>query len=153
MHMVKKLVNTKLEKLDPKIEKVFKEREVGALLKNINGNIDRLIDGHLNLDKKIDKLGQDLGGKIDSLDDRMCSVEKRIGALEVKVDSLEVEMHDSFKAVITHLISIEDQIAEIKARLETKADKKDLVIIEQRVTKLELELVECKKMISAVKNS
>ena len=163
--MANKQLKPKLNKLDKKTEKVFREGEVGVLLENINDNIKLVAEGHLDLERKIDNLSEELNGRIDSLESelggRIDSLESELGgridSLESKlggrIDSLEQEMKSSFKTVFDYLSAIDIELSEIKARLENKADKKDLVVIEKRVTKLELELSECKKMIAAAKNS
>jgi len=130
--MVKKSAKPKLNKLIPRIEKTFSESDVGVLLENISDNIKLVAEGHLDLDRKIENLGKELGGRI---------------------DSLEREMKSNFETVFDYLSAIDIELAEIKAKLENKADKKDLAALEQRVSKLELGLGECKKMIAAAKNS
>ncbi|MFA6376510.1 MAG: hypothetical protein WCX69_03885 [Candidatus Paceibacterota bacterium] len=121
-----------MNKLIPRIEKTFSESDVGVLLENISDNIKLVAEGHLDLDRKIENLGKELGGRI---------------------DSLEREMKSNFETVFDYLSAIDIELAEIKAKLENKADKKDLAALEQRVSKLELGLGECKKMIAAAKNS
>jgi vacuolar-type H+-ATPase subunit I/STV1 len=152
--MANKQLKPKLNKLDKKTEKVFREGEVGVLLENINDNIKLVAEGHLDLERKIDNLSEELNGRIDSLESelggRIDSLKSKLGG---RIDSLEQEMKSSFKTVFDYLSAIDIELSEIKARLENKADKKDLVVIEKRVTKLELELSECKKMIAAAKNS
>ena len=143
----------KVSQLDTKFTKL--DGEVGQ----IGGTINRLIDGQLKLDEKIDNLDEKLGKKIDNLDGRVLSVEKRIvsvegemHSLEGRMDSMETEMKNSFKTIVSYLISIEDEIGKIKTALDKKADKKDLDAIEQRVLRLEIELGECKKQIVTAKN-
>ena len=118
------------------------------------------------MDKKIDKLGEELGGKIDALDERLVSVERRLGSLESRMNvlesrmrvmenhvaSLEEEMRESFKAAVAHSISIEEQLEKIKANLKNKANESEVIVIEKRVSKLELQVGECEKMIVADKN-
>ena len=170
----------KMNKTRRESSKVFDAQKIGKLLTNLNGNvkqintridgldknvnqingtINHLIDGQLKLDEKIDNLDEKLGKKIDNLDGRVLSVEKRIvsvegkmNSLEGRMDSMETEMKNSFKAIVSYLISIEDEIGEIKTALDKKADKKDLDAIEQRVLRLEIELGECKKQIVTAKN-
>jgi chromosome segregation ATPase len=148
-----KQINGKVSQLDTKFTKL--DGEVGQ----IGGTINRLIDGQLKLDEKIDNLDEKLGKKIDNLDGRVLSVEKRIVSVEVemhslegRMDSMETEMKNSFKTIVSYLISIEDEIGKIKTALDKKADKKDLDAIEQRVLRLEIELGECKKQIVTAKN-
>ena len=154
--MAPKSARPKLKKFNKSIEKVFKESQVGALLEHIENNIGVIAANQINLGERMGTLEtkvDSLEVKIDSLEDRMGAVENRMGSLEAKVGTLEQDMRASFKAITSYLISIENQLAEIKGELKTKADKKDLIVIEQRVAKLELELIECKKMIAAAKNS
>lgn len=123
---------TNLKKLDQKIEKTFRSTEVAVLLENINDNIKMVAEGHIDLERKIEDLDKSLNGGIDSLGQ---------------------EMRSSFKTVFDYLSAIDIELAEIKVKLDNKADKKDLTTLKQRVAKLELELSECKKMIATAKNS
>ncbi len=153
-------LDTKFTKLDGKVSQLdTKFTKLDGEVGQIGGTINRLIDGQLKLDEKIDNLDEKLGKKIDNLDGRVLSVEKRIvsvegemHSLEGRMDSMETEMKNSFKTIVSYLISIEDEIGKIKTALDKKADKKDLDAIEQRVLRLEIELGECKKQIVTAKN-
>ena len=141
--------NKKLKKLDPKIKKVFGEGYVGVLLEHLEGNIQLIAEGHIDLDRKFDGLSE----KFDKMEVRMGGLENRMGGLEDKVDDLEREMKSSFKTVFDYLSAIDIELAEIKTKLEGKADKKDLDAIERRVLRLELDLGECKKQIAAARKA
>jgi chromosome segregation ATPase len=153
-------LDTKFTKLDGKVSQLdTKFTKLDGEVGQIGGTINRLIDGQLKLDEKIDNLDEKLSEKIDNLDGRVLSVEKRIvsvegkmNSLEGRMDSMETEMKNSFKTIVSYLISIEDEIGKIKTALDKKADKKDLDAIEQRVLRLEIELGECKKQIVTAKN-
>jgi|LQYC01.1.fsa_nt_gi hypothetical protein len=149
--MAQKLAKKKINASEKKDKQSFTATEVGAMLKNINTNIDRLIDGHQKLDQKIDRLDEKLSAKIDGLDNRIVSLERRIVSLERRMDSMEQEMKSGFGTIIDFMEAIDSEVAGIKNKLETKVDKDDYTIIERRVTKLEFQANECQKMIDAAK--
>jgi len=125
----------KLNKLNSKTEKMFSESQVSILLEHIDTNVELIAEGYHSLREEM---------------------HQGFSKVWDKFDSLEQDMHSSFKAVLEHLISIDNELAEIKAELkklnENKADKQELVILEQRLSKLELELNQCKKEIAAKKS-
>ena len=94
--MAQKLAKKKINASEKKDKQSFTATEVGAMLKNINTNIDRLIDGHQKLDQKIDRLDEKLSAKIDGLDNRIVSLERRIVSLERRMDSMEQENEKRF---------------------------------------------------------
>ena len=93
--------SNKINALAPlkKIPKTFSEGEVGVLIDSLTDSIKLVAEGHLDLDRKIDNLGKDLGSRMDSL--------------EQKVDGGFQEMRSSFKTVFEHLSNI------LKSHLET----------------------------------
>jgi len=138
----------------------------GVLLEQISDNLKVIAEGHMILerkidllDEKVDSMGTELNGRIDGLESRMGGLESRMdglesrmGGLESRMGGLELDMRDSFKTVIDYLSTIEKDVADIKAKLDDKFDKKDAVIMERRISKIELELENCKRLI-AVKKS
>lgn len=158
--MAKKLVKSKFKKLGPKSEKIFSSGEVAVLLENINDNIKMVAEGHLVLDGKIDNLVSShliSDGKIENLASSHLILNNKIDNLFSETNLIKEDMHSSFSSILNYVSHIETEISEIKSDIkkiiEGKSDKKEAIIIEQRVTKLELELGECKKMIAAAKKS
>jgi len=117
----------------------------GVLLEQISDNVKVIAEGHMILERKIDLLDE----KVDSMGTELNG---RIDGLESKMDGLELDMRDSFKTVIDYLSTIEKDVADIKAKLDDKFDKKDAVIMERRISKIELELENCKRLIAARKS-
>lgn len=130
---------TKLNKLDLKTEKMFRESDVCVLLEHIDTNVKLLAEGYDSLREEMHESFKNVWGKFDAVDQRF--------------DSLEKEMRDSFKTVFEYLSKIDNELADIKARLENKADKPDLDAMEKRLSKLEFDFAECKNMIAELKKS
>lgn len=115
-----------LKKLDPKIEKVFKESQVAALLENINNNFAVVVDGQEALEKRMGSVEE----KVGALEFGMVRVEKRLDSMEGRFDSMEgdmasieEEMHTGFKTILDEL--------------DNKTDKKDSIMLEARILKIE----------------
>jgi hypothetical protein len=83
-------------------------------------------------------------------------LEGKIGLVGDKVDSMESEMRSSFITVLNYLSRMNIEMSEIRTEIkkinEYKADKRKMNILEQKIIHFELELNECKKIISAKNN-
>lgn len=66
---------------------------------------------------------------------------ERGNRIEGRIDGLETEMRSSFKTVMEYLTRIDTEIQEIKAELSQKAQIKEVKELQNRVLKLELELI------------
>ena len=128
----------KLNKLDPKTQKVFSESEVGVLLEHLDGNIKLFAEA--------------MGGRMDCLDGRMDCLDGRIESLEKEMRQGFGEINGQLKTIFDYLLRIDDELQGIKRELKNKTDKKDFTILESRVSRLESDLETCKKMIVAAKN-
>ena len=86
-----------------------RDPSMGVILETLNDNMKLLLEGHEVMQTRIDKL-----------DIRMGRVEGKIDNLEVKFDAMEEKFDDLAKDV------------------RQKADKKDVIALANRVTKLEI---------------
>ena len=107
----------KLNKLDPKTQKVFSESEVGVLLEHLDGNIKLFAEA--------------MDGRMDSLDGRIDCLDGRMDRLDGCIESLEKEMRQGFgeingqlKTIFDYLSRIDDELQGIKRELKNKTDKK-----------------------------
>lgn len=118
------------KKLDKKVEDVFMASEVGALVENFNHKLQLSLE-----------IQSEHGRKLDKLDERM-------DRMEGGMDGLENETRQNFKLVFEHFSNIEDELQDIKSKLEkldkNKVDKKEFDLLKIRVERLEKELKKCK---------
>lgn len=125
---------------------------LGALLKEELGRIDRRLDG---LDQRLGELDQRLGG----LEVRFGAVESRLDALEQRVDRLELRLNESLHEVEVKLTkrmddfaaSLEEEIRDaqteiLKAMLTAQESNlarfKDIDPLRERMAILERRLLE-----------
>jgi hypothetical protein len=111
-----------------KNNKILKKDRMIVLLEDMSGQIKAVAEGHSVLERKIDNLGSELGGKIDKLDSRM--------------DRLESKVDTGFKLVLDHLDGLDREFIELKKDFEDNYEKKGhdaewRKMIEERVGKLE----------------
>lgn len=111
-------------------------------MEDMNGQIKAVAEGHSILERKIDKLGSGLGGKIDKLDSRMDRMESKMDKMESRMDSLETKVDTGFKLVLDHLDGLDREFIELKKDFEDNYEKKGhdakwRKAIEERVEKLE----------------
>ena len=159
----------KLNKLDPKVKKVFSESEVGVLIEHFDNTLQLVAEGQVglerrmnSLDGKVDSLDNRMGNlenrmdsldsKVDSLDSKFDSLDSKVDSLDSKVDSLGEEMRSNFKTIFEYLARIDDEVRDIKKELKNKADKKDLESLEKRIARVEIDLETCKRIIAAKNN-
>ena len=115
-----------------------------VILKDMREEIRLVAEGNLILQKRMDAGFEGVNGRMDSMENRMDSVEGKIDSLKqdlnsvkedlnlVKEDlgSVKEEMRMGFKTLIAESVADEEKFVD-------KADKKDLVLLEKRVEKLE----------------
>lgn len=124
--MNKKNKIKKSKKLNKKIKAVFSESQVGALVENFNDNLKIISENQINTNERLDRL------------------ESRFDGLEADSKSFKEETRENFKLVFEHFSNIEDELNDIKLKLEkmdkNKIDKKEFNLLKVRVGKLEKKL-------------
>lgn len=132
----------KLIKPSPKKKKDLTQNQFGVILEDINGKFDLLVEGHEVLGKKID--------------DVRIELKEEIGELRGEFFSFKSEMTDfkkdtesNFKQVFQHLSKIEDElmsikteIADLKKTLTQKADIDKVILLEERIVKIDRQLAQ-----------
>jgi hypothetical protein len=136
-----------------KNKKNLKKDRMIVLLEDMSGQIKAVAEGHSILERKIDKLGSELGGKIDKLDSRMDGLDSRMDGLDSRMDRLESKVDTGFKLVLDHLDGLDREFMELKKDFEGNYERKGhdakwRKMIEERVGKLE-KLFTPKKMARA----
>lgn len=103
------------------------ERYFGVVLEDINSKFDKVLSGHVALDRKFDKKFDLLKSDIDLLKVGQQALMDRMGDLE-----------SGQKLIFDYLKRIDDEIQELKQLLFKKADLERLERLEQRVAHVEL---------------
>lgn len=105
--------------------------EFGAILEDIRGMFIALAEGQKILTERVDR------------------VETKLDNFEIRIDNLETNMNSKFQTVFDYLSRIDDEIQDIKSRLEklhtNKAETKEVNELAQRISHLEKELFEIRK--------
>jgi hypothetical protein len=103
-------------KLKKEAEKMFKESHVAVILEDMRDDIKLIAEG--------------LNGTND-----------RLGRLEGEFHDFKSETRENFRLVFSHFSTIEDELQDIKYKLEkmdeNKIDKKEFHLLKIRVEKLE----------------
>src|SRR3989338_9070950 len=117
----------KLEFLDEKVERGFKE------LESVNKRFDFL-------DEKVEKGFVSINKRVDLLDEKVGFLDEKVGFLDEKVGFLDEKVERGFQKTNLKLEEIEFELNAIKIEIQTlrdtrfqKADFKKLEILEKRV--------------------
>lgn len=124
------------------------KRHFGVVLEHIDSKFNQVLDGHAALDKKIDNFREEVREELDllkvgqkALASGQEALTERVDDLTGKVDDLTGKVEDltkSSKQILEYLARIDDEIQDIKRRLDRKADLERLEILERRVAQIEL---------------
>jgi len=130
--MVKKMTKKNNNK-----EESSREDQFVVLLENMHHDIKLIAEGHLMLEEKMEAGFNELGERMGSMENEIGSVAGEVQSLKGEVQSvkeevrsLKDEMHMGFKTVIAAIVKNEQEI-------DRRADKKDLILLDKRVAKLE----------------
>lgn len=125
----------KVSKPASKIPKNFTESEVGALVEHFDESLKLIAEGQVSFRE---------------------DVKRDFGKVWTEMISMKQEMRSNFKTVFEYLSRIDDELAEIKARLkkldEAKVDRKEFNILERRLAEAERAIEECRMQLRAAKN-
>ena len=80
-----------------------KKERSELLLEDIKNKVDLIADGHSVLDRKIDGLREELGGKIDWL-------EKKVDRLDKKVDTLDRNVETNARAAYELMTDVQNDL-------------------------------------------
>ena len=98
------------------MEKRLKKNDLGIVLEDINSKFGQAMESYSALNKKIDNLGERLGGKIDSIDERLTN--------------FQAETNSKFETVFNYLSVLEPQGKKIE-----NLDKR-VTVIEKHLQKI-----------------
>jgi chromosome segregation ATPase len=133
----------KINSRSKKVEKIFSGTEVGVLIEHFESRLDAVIEGQKIFEEKIENRFDSLENRFDSLENRFDSLENRFDSLEKRFNNFEADTKANFKTVFKYLSRIDDEISDIKVRLEkieeNTTNKKEINFLKVRMEKLEKE--------------
>ncbi len=107
------------------------ERYLGVIIEDIDSKMDLLFEG-------FDSVRKELGGKIDD-------VQEDLNSFKTEMRGFKTETRNNFKTVFQYLSRIDEEIqfikseiADLKDKLDKKADIERLEKLEKRVNKIEI---------------
>jgi chromosome segregation ATPase len=135
----------KIKKPNKKIQKVFTESQVGALVEEFNDNIKIVSENLIGLNDRFENFKDEtrdnfkiVSGQIMRMDDRLDNVESRLNSIDNRLNNMDNRLDN----VEARLDSIESDIHEIKEKLDQKADKqwvkKRIVFLEKELSRLKV---------------
>ncbi|MDD3607781.1 MAG: hypothetical protein PHQ20_03215 [Candidatus Moranbacteria bacterium] len=135
----------KIRKPNKKIQKVFTESQVGALVEKFNDNIKIVSENLIGLNDCFENFKDEtrdnfkiVSGQIMRMDDRLDNVESRLNSIDNRLNNMDNRLDN----VEARLDSIESDIHEIKEKLDQKADKqwvkKRIVFLEKELSRLKV---------------
>lgn len=134
----------KLKKTPARSAKTASQNQFGVILEDINGKFDLLIE-------RQDASEQRLERKIDEFKEEFVELRGEFVELRGEFTGFKNDTESNFNLVFQYLSRIEDElmsvkaeIADIKKTLEKKEDKDRVALLEERVAKLERQLVQAK---------
>lgn len=109
----------------------MEKEHIEILLEDISGKFDLILEGHTSLDRKMDRIHEELTEnieinniKIDALSNRMERLERKVDGLEHKVDGLERKVDGLEHKVDGLEHKIDDVAADLSAhRADTEAHR------------------------------
>ncbi len=132
-----KKVTAKPFALSKRAEETLTVNGFGVILEEFREIFKGLGDGQKIL---FEQMGR-VEGRMDNMENRMSGMENRMSGMENDIR----DMKDSLKTIMEYLSRIDDEIRDIKVELSKKADKRE---IEDRVLKIELELLSIRNMLN-----
>jgi hypothetical protein len=121
---------TRKPKLKKEAEKMFKESHVLVVLEDMRDDIKLIAEGLSGTNERLDQTNE------------------RLGRLEGEFCDFKSENRENFRLVFNHFSTIEDELQDIKSKLEkmdeNKIDKKEFDSLKVRVEKLEKILMQKK---------
>jgi len=124
----------KTGKKNIELEKSSRKDQFVVLLENMRDEIKLVAEGNLMLQESMDRGFEEINIKIDTVKNELemdiGAVKADVEAVKADVVSIREEMRMGFRGMMAESIAIDK-------KMDQKANKKDLLILEKRVTKLE----------------
>lgn len=121
------------------------KRSLGVILESIGSDVKQVLEGHSALDtkfdKKIDEFRHEMRSEIGLLRVGHQALTSRAKDIEIKIDIVDGNIRDlqsGSKQILEYLSRMDDEIKDLKSRLDKKADRERLVGLEKRIARVEL---------------
>ena len=146
MTIKQKMKKRIIKKNSKKAKNELTQSQWGTLFEEINSKLDLLLEGH-----------SDLNNKVNVLDDKVNVLDQKVGRNYQEMNLRFDGVDSNFKTVFEYLSKIDNnlhelkfiksELAQIKSKLSKKADLDYIEKIEQRVNKIEMDYIELRVMV------
>jgi regulator of replication initiation timing len=127
----------KTGKKNTKIEESSREDQFVVLLENMRDEIKLVAEGNLMLQESMERGFGEVKREISDIKTEMNDIKTEMNDMKTEMNDMKTEMNDmktemrmGFKGMMAESVAIDK-------KMEKKADKKDLLILEKRVARLE----------------
>ncbi|HOI97102.1 MAG TPA: hypothetical protein PLA19_01200 [Candidatus Pacearchaeota archaeon] len=120
----------KTGKKNTKIEESSREDQFVVLLENMRDEIKLVAEGNLMLQESMERGFGEVKREISNIKTEMNDMKTEMNDMKTEMNDIKTEMRMGFKGMMAESVAIDK-------KMEKKADKKDLLILEKRVAKLE----------------
>jgi len=113
-----------------------RDPSMGVMFETLKDKMDLLLEGHESAQKRIDRLDGRMGkveAKLDRLDVKVDILDEKFTGMETRFDDLGTEFGD----LNGKFDGLGEKFDDLARDVRNKADKEDVVVLGQRVTKLE----------------
>ena len=120
----------KTGKKNTKIEESSREDQFVVLLENMRDEIKLVAEGNLMLQESMERGFGEVKREISNMKAEMNDMKTEMNDMKTEMNDMKTEMRMGFKGMMAESVAIDK-------KMEKKADKKDLLILEKRVARLE----------------
>jgi hypothetical protein len=120
----------KTGKKNTKIEESSREDQFVVLLENMRDEIKLVAEGNLMLQESMERGFGEVKREISDIKTEMNDMKTEMNDIKTEMNDIKTEMRMGFKGMMAESVAIDK-------KMEKKADKKDLLILEKRVARLE----------------
>jgi pyridoxal biosynthesis lyase PdxS len=120
----------KTGKKNTKIEESSREDQFVVLLENMRDEIKLVAEGNLMLQESMERGFGEVKREISNMKTEMNDIKTEMNDMKTEMNDMKTEMRMGFKGMMAESVAIDK-------KMEKKADKKDLLILEKRVARLE----------------
>ncbi|OGY62885.1 MAG: hypothetical protein A2745_01975 [Candidatus Harrisonbacteria bacterium RIFCSPHIGHO2_01_FULL_44_13] len=128
------------------------ERYFGVVLEDVNSKFDQVLEGNAALSKEFGGFRDEfkefrnetnfkfgvLTGELKETNSKISNLESKTSNLESKISNLESKYDKNFDQILAYLSKIDEEIQDLKTRLDGKADLERLERVEQEVAQIKL---------------
>ena len=121
----------KAGKKNIKLEKSSRKDQFVVLLENMRDEIKLVAEGNLMLQEKMERGFKEIRKEFkEEINDLRIDMKTEMNGMKTEMNGMKTEMKMGFKGMMAESLAMDKKVDE-------KADKKDLLVLEKRVAKLE----------------